>query len=121
MQSREVTLKELWQTCRVCEDSCRRMADVLGEVMRQADAASPPQRVTVAVDLPDAWPTPEPDPPCVPPFCLINFSQLAETGQRLASRAEGLAAAVEALCNRDPKRNIRFYTCVPGSPNTPLP
>ena len=119
MPFREVTLMELWQTCRVCEDSCRRMADVLGEVMRQADGASPPQRVTLTVDLPDAWPIPEPDPPCVPPRCRFNIWMLADKAESLARRVAVLVGAASALRDQYPDRVIDFYTCVPGGQDTP--
>ena len=118
MPTREVTLKELWQTCRMCEDSCRRMADALGEVMRRADAAVPPERVVVTVNLPTVWPTPEPDPPCVPPRCQISHSMLAAKAELLAGRVAVLVDATRALRDRDPDGVIEFYTCLPGGPNT---
>jgi hypothetical protein len=116
MPTREVTLLELWQACRMSEDSCRRIADVLGEIMRQADSADPPQRMTVTVTLPDAWPIPEPDPPCIPPFCQISFTALLEKVMRLASRVGVLTVAFTTLRDRNPGGVIRFYTDVPGGP-----
>jgi hypothetical protein len=118
MSTREMTLRELWQTCRMCEDSCRRMADVLGEVMRQAEVAVPPQPITVAINLPEGWPTPEPDPPCIPPRCQISRLTLALKAELLARRVAVLVDAIRALRDQDPDRVIDFYTCVPGGPNT---
>jgi hypothetical protein len=117
MPTREVTLRELWQTCRVCEDSCRRMADVLGAAVRQADTAVPPLRIAVAVDLPEGWPMPEPDPPCVPPWCQISHLALARKAELLAQRVTVLVQATRILRDQYPDRVIDFYTCVPGGPD----
>jgi hypothetical protein len=118
--SREVTLMELWQTCRACEDSCRRMADVLGEVMRQAEGGQPLPPFTMEVGLPDVLRIVEPDPPCVPPRCRMVFSTLADKAELLVRRVTVLADATRTLRDNDPSREIIFYTCVPGGPTLPL-
>jgi hypothetical protein len=120
MPSREVTLMELWQTCRACEDSCRRMADVLGEVMRPGDGAPPLPPFMMEVGLPDVLRIVDPDPPCVPPRCRMALSTLAEKAELLVRRVAVLADATRALREFDPGREIIFYTCVPGGPTTPL-
>jgi hypothetical protein len=117
MPSREVTLRELWQTCRACEDSCRRIADVIGAIMRQADDVDPQPHIVV--DPQNLWPVPLPDPPCVPPFCQISLGALAERAEWLARGARGVALAVDSLREQAPDRNqvIAYYTCVPGGPD----
>jgi len=120
MPSREMSLMELWQTCRACEDSCRRMADVLGAAMRGVDGGVLPQRITVTAELPELWPIPEPDPPCVPPFCQINYSTMGAKAELLARRVAVLVDAVHTLRDQDPDRVITFYTSVPGGSGTPL-
>jgi hypothetical protein len=122
MTSREVTLKELWQTCRVCEDSCRRMADVLGEVMRQAEGAPPLRPVTVEVGLWEVCRGPEPGPHCMPPGpCGMPLSALADKAELLARRVSVLVDVSRSLRDQNPPREIIYYTCVPESPKTPLP
>ncbi len=119
MQSRVVTLKELWQTCRACEDSCRRMADVLAEVMRPTDGAPSLQPVHVVVGDPDVLHILDPNPPCIPPRCGITFSMLADKAELLARRSAVLASAASALRDQDPVRVIDYYTCVPSGPDIP--
>jgi hypothetical protein len=117
MVSREITLEDLWQACRVCENSCRRMADVLGELIREADGAAHP----LLVELPEAWPLPEPNGPCVPPGpCRIPIPALAEKAAWLAANATVLEGAFRALRDREPSKVVRYYTCVP-SVRSPMP
>jgi hypothetical protein len=118
MPSRQVTLLELWQTCRMCEDSCRRMADVLVELMRQADSAVPPRQPALIIGIPDPWPIPEPDPPCVPPFCLMEGATLAQKAEVLARRVAVLLDAARALNEQDPRMRLSFYTSIPGGTGT---
>jgi hypothetical protein len=122
MQAREMTLTEAWQLCRTCEDSCRRMADVIGAVLTRAEGAYRLRPVTVDVGLPEVGPIVDPDPPCVPPGpCGMPLSTLADKAALLARRVNVLVDFTRGLRDQAPGLVIEFYTCVPGGPNTPRP
>ena len=114
MPIRTVSLREIWSVCRACEDSSRRLSDILGQIILRAESGGggAGHLTSVSADFPDGWPSPEPDP-CIPPICGIDGSTLAEKIRRLAANTSGLAAAAAALADLSPD-TIRFHTGVPG-------
>ncbi len=117
MVTREMTLNELWHLCRISENVCRRMADVLGEIIRETDGAAP----SIPVELPEAFHIVEPNGPCIPPGpCDMPISALSEKAAWLAGNARVLVGAFQTLRDQDPARVVRYYTCVPNS-RSPMP